>query len=96
MAVTRQELESLTVSAATGQWMEILSRPAPQKGQRQGLFLAVEQVLAYAAMFVVDPASQGGSDWTRYHRSTQPSAATTCPSSSCTRRFSSGVTNTSG
>lgn len=67
MAVTRQELESLTVSAATGQWMEILSRPAPQKGQRQGLFLAVEQVLAYAAMFVVDPASQGGSDWTRYH-----------------------------
>ena len=67
MAVTRQELETLTVSSAATQWVEIVKRPAPQKGNRQGVFLPVEQVLAYAAMFVVDPASQGGGDWTRYH-----------------------------
>lgn len=67
MAVTLSELESLTLASARAQWHEIVRRPPPLPGRRGPHFTAVEEVLSYAALFIVSPSTQGGSDWSKYH-----------------------------
>ena len=65
--VTRDDLESLTVQGAEAQWRAIRARGLPRPKVNQGLYLPVEVLLAYAAMFVVDPSTQGGSNPKRHH-----------------------------
>ncbi|AXV09794.1 putative restriction endonuclease (plasmid) [Euzebya pacifica] len=65
--MTRDALESLTVDGAAAQWRRIRSRQPPRPKGNQGLYEPVEVLLAYAAMFLVDPSTQGGSDRSGHH-----------------------------
>lgn len=57
----------LTDAEAATQWRRVLAREWPPRGRRQENFRAVEVITSLALLTVVDPATQGGSDWSRYH-----------------------------
>lgn len=57
----------LTPQEAAAQWRQVLSRDWPRAGGRQENFNAAEVVTSLVLLTVVDPSTQGGSDWSRYH-----------------------------
>ena len=57
----------LTPAEAATQWGRVLSRAWPRTGGRQERFSPAEIVTSLVLLTVVDPATQGGSDWSRYH-----------------------------
>lgn len=57
----------LTVSEAADQWRRIRKRSWPSSGKRQVNFEPVEVIVSLALLTIVDPSTQGGSDWSRYH-----------------------------
>lgn len=65
--MTPVALFQLTPSEAARQWRRILVRAWPTGRARQEDFTAVEVITCLVLLTVVDPSTQGGSDWSRYH-----------------------------